>query len=151
MSQRPASLPNVELVPETTSVTREEALWKLAALLASATPHREREIFAALCDREEQGSTALETRVAFPHATMNGLADMTMALLVVPSGVEFDAEVKPVSLLFGLISPPEKQVDMLRRVVRLARSFEGRAAREKLLDAATAEEAAMLLNDEEDR
>lgn len=125
-------------------------MWKLASLLSVETPHRLREIFGALRTREEQGTTALETRVAFPHATVNDLDDIVLALLVVPSGVEFGGEVKPVSLFFGLLSPPEKQVEMLRRVVRLARFFEGRAAREKLLDASSAEEAALTLSGAED-
>ncbi len=125
-------------------------MWKLASLLSQSLPHREREVFGALCTREDLGTTALETRVAFPHATLAGLDDTVLALLVVPSGVDFGGDVKPVSLLFGLIASPEKQVDMLRRVVRLARSFEGRAARERLLDAASPEEAALLLSEEED-
>lgn len=125
-------------------------MWKLASLLSAEMPHRGREIFGALCTREEQGTTALETRVAFPHATLNDIDDIVLALLVAPSGVEFGGDVKPVNLLFGLLSPPEKQVEMLRRVVRLARFFEGRAAREKLLDASSAEEAAIILSEVED-
>lgn len=149
MTVRPSSKnPRVELIAEDVSVTKDEALWKLASLLAAEGPHREREIFRALADREELGTTGLDTRSAFPHAILPDLDDILLAVLVVPSGVEFQGP-KPAVLLFALIAPPEKQVDMLRRVVRLARAFEGRAARDKLLDAVSAEDAAMILADEE--
>jgi len=105
--------------------SKKRSLELLARLLADALPDfTDGEIFDSLIGRERLGSTGLGNGVALPHGRMQGLKEPIAALLVLHTGVDFDAiDSKPVDLLFALLVPQESTDEHLQILARLAEMF----------------------------
>lgn len=82
------------------------------------------ETLRAVLQREEQGSTFFDKRVAFPHASIEGISTPIMALGLTRLG-ELDVSTrKPIELVFLILSPahtPKLQVQVLALVSRVAK------------------------------
>lgn len=98
-----------------------------AALRASAV--------AALLERELTGSTGVGMNVAIPHIKVKGLERVACSLAVHPEGVEWAAvDGAVVQIVFTVLRPekptqdhdPEKHLEMMRWVARLARDADFR-------------------------
>lgn len=106
---------------------REEALSAIAAALASqheALADKADGIHAALCEREERGSTASH-RVAIPHVPFSGLDRIVAVIAVHQNGIPFDAlDGEDVHVIVGMLRPEgdiEDHLDTLRQIAQLAR------------------------------
>ncbi|MCD6121142.1 MAG: PTS sugar transporter subunit IIA [Spirochaetales bacterium] len=76
--------------------------------------------------REDKGSTGLENGIAIPHAKTSTVKDMTLALGIKPSGVDFESlDGKPSKVFFLLLAPPDQagpHIEALSEIARLSRS-----------------------------
>jgi PTS system nitrogen regulatory IIA component len=101
--------------------SKKRSLDRLGKLLADALPDfTEGEIFDSLIGRERLGSTGLGNGVALPHGRVQGLKQPIAALLVLSTGIDFDAiDGKPVALLV----PEESTDEHLQILARLAEMF----------------------------
>jgi PTS system nitrogen regulatory IIA component len=86
--------------------------------------------FAALIERETVASTGVGHNIAIPHVKLAGLEQAVASLCVHPAGVEWAAvDGEPVHVLFTVLRPdkagnlhdPERHLEMMRWVARLAR------------------------------
>ncbi|HHJ20903.1 MAG TPA: PTS sugar transporter subunit IIA [Gammaproteobacteria bacterium] len=102
--------------------SKKRALEVLSGLLSSAAPGLEpNDVFESLLARERLGATGLGRGVAIPHGRLAGVAQPSIAMIKLNTGVEFDAPDKqPVDLLFALIVPDESSEEHLEILSLLA-------------------------------
>ena len=75
----------------------------------------EEEIFKALKDREDMGSTAISSKIAIPHCRMDGIDDFVVGLFISKEGIEFDAIDKKDTFVFVfIIAPSNRQKEHVR-------------------------------------
>lgn len=143
------------LAPERTRIThdaldRDAVLDSLAALLANGVDTPAADIAKVLHEREELQSTGLGEGVAIPHGALASVGAQRAALLVVPSGVDFDAiDGERVRLFIAVVGPRSTSGEHLRILARLSRVLRSRLLRERLVHAKDAGEAYALLVQED--
>jgi PTS system nitrogen regulatory IIA component len=102
----------------------------------------------ALMARETQGTTALGYGLAIPHATLEGLPGICLAVVKHGKGIDFGAaDGEPVTVMTVLLTPLEKRADYLRLLGHIASVARDRAWRRLLLGADDAKSVAEVLWD----
>ena len=87
--------------------SKRQALHLAAGAAAQALGLNEAEVFEALMEREQLGSTGLGCGVAVPHARLKGLDRVTGVLVRLDQPVAYDSvDDRPVDVLFALFAPP---------------------------------------------
>lgn len=90
----------------------------------------------ALLEREQLASTGLGMNVAIPHVKLSGLVRVAASLSIHPEGAEWAAvDGEPVQIFFTVLRPetagdehdPERHLDMMRWLARLARDADFRS------------------------
>lgn len=80
----------------------------------------ERAFRGAILDREKTVSTGIGLGVAVPHAKLEDIRDFFIVLGIVGGGVNWDAiDQKPVSLVFMIGGPANKQDEYLRILAKV--------------------------------
>ena len=93
-------------------VTKADAIYILGDLMdKSGNLSDKAEYLQAVFAREESGSTGLGDGIATPHAKSTGVKEASLAAMVVPHGVDFDALDGQPSRLFFMIAAPEGAAD----------------------------------------
>ena len=93
-------------------VTKADAIYILGDLMdKSGNLSDKAEYLQAVFAREESGSTGLGDGIATPHAKSTGVKKASLAAMVVPHGVDFDALDGQPSRLFFMIAAPEGAAD----------------------------------------
>ncbi len=104
---------------------KDDVLKMAASLLAAdqgAVGIPEEEILKLLVKREELGSTGIGEGIAIPHATIPGASEITIALITIPEGINFNSiDRKPVRAVFAMCAPPDKRADHVRNLAELSR------------------------------
>lgn len=91
--------------------------------------------------REAIMNTAVENGLAFPHVRGVEGGGLTLALGISRKGIKFDAADRSLShVIFFIVIPTAASVFYLRLLAGLTQTFSKKDAREKLLNATTAEE-----------
>lgn len=130
-----------------------EALRKILEALAASgrlPAGRLPEVLEALEARERLSSTGLEHGVALPHAAVDRLERPAAALALAPAGVPFEsADGQPARLIALLVIPRAALPDHIRTLAEIARLLGTSRTREALLRATTAEEAFLLIRENE--
>lgn len=132
------------------ATTKEQALRALAGLFvagelgpeAGAAPPTAETVFEVLVEREKLASTGVGSGVAIPHGRLSSIERLRAAVAVSPSGIPFDAiDGGPVRIIIGVLAPLHHTGDHLRVLARVSRLLRSSMVRERLLGAASAEEA----------
>ena len=93
-------------------VTKSDAIYTLGELMEKGGNLIDKgEYLAAVFAREESGSTGLGDGIATPHAKSAGVKEASLAAMVVPHGVDFEALDGQPSRLFFMIAAPEGAAD----------------------------------------
>lgn len=104
---------------------KDEVLHQAAKLLASdqgAVGISEEDIYKLLLERENLGSTGIGGGFAIPHATLPGASEITIALITVPEGVDFDSlDGKPARAIFAMTAPADQRSAHVRNLAELSR------------------------------
>jgi len=83
-------------------------------------------VYQAVRTREDEGSTGLGEGIAIPHAKIEGIPSLTMAIGISPEGVDFESLDGQDSKVFFMILAPADQagahIQALSEVSRLTRS-----------------------------
>jgi PTS system nitrogen regulatory IIA component len=101
------------------------------------------DIYEALKQREEVGSTGFEDGVAIPHCRLEGLDSFVVGLVLVPGGLDFGSYDKKPSELFFFILGPEDQAmrnQHIRLLSAISRTLAIRGVKEELKEAKSSEE-----------
>jgi nitrogen PTS system EIIA component len=131
--------------------SKPEALQRLAALLSNGAASRD-EIEKVLVDREHLQSTGVGGGVAIPHGSIDRLDRQIGAVLLCPTGIDFDAIDKaPVAILFAVIGPKRATGEHLKTLARVSRLLRDQGFRDRLLTASSGQAAYALLAAEDGR
>lgn len=120
---------------------KEEVLSDLARLLSGDDAQLGAQILDGLLEREGVMSTGIGHGIAVPHARLDRLGELRLAVARYAHGVDFKAlDGQPVYLAFGVVGPPgqaDGHVKLLARVARLVK--QGGAVKELLAASDVAE------------
>lgn len=130
------------------AVDNDTALAELVAPFLSTFPRLDRgKVLAVLCERERLGSTAMEHGVAMPHGKIPELARPVLVVGRSRKGVAFSGPGAPPTYLFFMVLAPEGAAGQhLGLLGLLARLLKDEAFRNRLMQAADAEELWRLLS-----
>jgi PTS system nitrogen regulatory IIA component len=135
------------------SVTSKKSLFQqLGTAAARVTGMDQRNIVAAISERERTGSTGFGGGVAIPHGKLPGLDRIVgyFARLSVP--LQYQAvDLMPVDLVFLLLSPPDAGADHLKTLARVSRALRDKQVRDKLRGARSKDALYALLTGAETR
>lgn len=116
-----------------TSDSRKQVLRTLASAIGDKTGIDGRDIFDAVIERENLGSTSVGEGVAIPHARVPALEKPIGAFVKLEEGVDFDAiDGRPCDLIFMLLAPNASGADHLRALAQVSRTFRNVDLREAL-------------------
>ncbi len=118
--------------------SKRQALHLVAGAAAQALGLTEAEVFEALMEREQLGSTGLGCGVAVPHARLKGLDRVAGVLVRLDQPVAYDSvDDRPVDVLFALFAPPAGGTEHLRALAAVSRALRSSELRERLRQART--------------
>jgi len=98
--------------------------------------------------REGYLSTGLENGVAIPHAKTDGVDKLILAFGIKRGGLDFESlDGKPASLIFLALSPRDTAGPHIKSLAIISRTLKDPAIRSALLDAASVDEIAAIINE----
>ena len=119
--------------------TKDDVLDEIVANMVKAQVLAEElapEALKALREREQMASTGVGMNVAIPHVKLDGLDSVVCSLSIIDGQIDWAAvDGAPVSIVFTVLRPqaagefhdPDKHLEMMRGVARLARDPDFRA------------------------
>lgn len=130
----------------------ERVLKELASLLSADVEESvlAEVIYAKLVEREKLQSTGIGDGVAIPHTAVEQVQSQRAALLLCPSGVDFDAiDEKPVTIFFGVVGPKSEASTHLKILAKISRLLRSPETRRRLLESTRPEQAYSLIEEQE--
>jgi len=114
--------------------SKEEALNQIINLINQTGNISNKDEFKEVVfKREEQGTTGIGEGIAIPHGKSNKVKKASLAAMVIPNGVEFEAlDDKKVNLMFLIAAPETKDNIHLEVLSRLSALLMDEKFREKL-------------------
>ncbi|MBI2871265.1 MAG: PTS sugar transporter subunit IIA [Candidatus Omnitrophica bacterium] len=138
---------NEQRVVDLKAKDKKTAICELVGLMAQGGYiQRPDEACKALLEREKILSTGIGLEIAVPHARLETVDKIIMAMGRQKAGIPFDAiDGKPVKLLFLIVGPEAAQRQYLKLLARIVQVIKKSRLREKLLKAADAKEMYSIL------
>lgn len=134
------------IAPRVTASSKRQALAVIAEVAARNQKLDAGQLFEALMEREQAGSTGVGHGVAVPHARVEGLDRLAGVFVRLEQPIAFDAvDDQPVDLLFALLAPKDAGADHLRALARVSRLLRQGDVRERLRQARTVDAIHALL------
>jgi len=123
------------------SDSRKQILGTLAAAIGEKHGIDGRDIFDAVIERENLGSTSVGDGVAIPHARIESLSKPVGVFVRLHEGVDFDAiDGRPCDLIFMLLAPIAAGADHLRALAQVSRAFRSADMRDAVRGATDVDE-----------
>jgi PTS system nitrogen regulatory IIA component len=118
-----ADILHPEAVLVCTDITnKRDVLVRLADKAAALSGHPAAEIFEALNDREQLGSTGLGNGIAVPHGKYAPLKGVMAVFMKLTTPVDFESvDDQPVDIVMMLLAPMGAGADHLKALARVAR------------------------------
>ncbi len=133
------------LAPQT-SESRKQILCSMAEAIAQKLGLETRDVFDAVIERENLGSTSVGEGVAIPHARIEGLEAPIGVFVRLHEGVDFDAiDGRGCDLIFMLLAPHASGADHLRALAQVSRTFRNADLRDALRAADDQDEIGSIL------
>ncbi|MBC8229720.1 PTS sugar transporter subunit IIA [bacterium] len=111
--------------------------------------HNKNELLEALYERERRMTTGIENSVAIPHAASGVVNQITAALGVCESGLDFEAiDGQPTSLIVLLVYPPKALQEHIRTLASIANLLNEEATRTELKTCKSSAEALRIIQQE---
>jgi len=102
----------------------------------------------AVLTRERTRSTGTGAGIAIPHGKCNAVKELVMAIGIAHEPIEFDSvDGKPVTILILLLSPADQTGPHIQALASISRLMLNEEFKEKLEQAASADEVYGLLNE----
>jgi PTS system nitrogen regulatory IIA component len=104
------------------------------------------QVLKDLLDREQTMSTAIPNGIAIPHAKTNAVRELTVAIGIKKSGVDFDSPLgdKTRIIILALV-PPDKPKPLYEFLLTITTTLSDDSLRSKILTAKTPDEVVELL------
>jgi len=107
-------------------------------------------IARAIFRREEMGSTAIGNHIAFPHARVNSVKNITICLAISKEGVDFDSlDQEPVNIVALLLSNQSEAGLHLKMLAFLARMLRDKYLVQRMKNAKNQAEVIALLRQQQ--
>ena len=131
--------------------TKHEAIDMLIDLLMTAGAIKDKEaVRRDILAREAQGSTGLSNGLATPHAQDAAIKKVSISILTVPEGVNFDSiDDKPARLLVLFAAPLNADANSMTEMGRLAVLLMDSDFKEKLIRATSVDEIIKAIDEKE--
>ncbi len=141
------------VMPQLAGQDKAQVLKELAQGLAARHPEiRVEDLMAVLTERERLGSTAIGDGIAIPHGKLARVDRIVGAFGRHVKGVDFESlDGNPTHLFFVLVAPEDSTNLHLKALARVSRLFKDPSFRQKLIEAADAEEVFRLIKEEDAR
>ena len=110
------------------------------------------EVLEAVLIRERIQSTGTGAGIAIPHGKCNAVKELVLAIGIAHEPIEFNSiDGKPVTILILLVSPADQTGPHIQALATISRLMLNEEFKQKLKQAASADEAYALLNDQENK
>lgn len=130
---------------------KQSTLRGLARLLSRRDHLDEDAVYQAFADRERLASTGIGSGVAIPHGRLR-VNRPRMAIAICRQGVAFDSvDGEPARILVALLTPYEHPGEQFKVLARVSRVLRRPSVRERLLHAASGDDAVRILVEEDQR
>ncbi len=120
-------IPRKAIVPGLKANNKKAVVLELVTALKKAMDGEKfavTDVADAILERERVGSTGLGAGVAVPHAKLDTVKGVIGAFGRCPSGVDFNSvDGEPVSLVFLIVSPPQKNEEYLQALQKTMRAI----------------------------
>jgi PTS system nitrogen regulatory IIA component len=144
------------ITTDLTTRDKEATLRELARLVAAGEGGSASEpgldvetVYRALAEREQLATTGVGSGVAIPHGRLH-TDRFRVAMAISPEGVPFDSvDGEPARILFAVLAPESHPADQLRVLARISRVLKDQAVRNRLLGAASRQDALDIVVEEE--
>lgn len=114
--------------------TKDAALVELAKLISPAIGIEPGAVYQLLQDRERLQSTGIGDGVAIPHASTDATHAQAAALIICPTGIDFQAiDNANVHIVFGVVGPRRATGDHLKTLARISRLLRDVSSRNRLV------------------
>ena len=134
------------------ALDKRTAIHELAAMLAAGAGLVPDLVEKVLLEREALQSTGIGEGVAIPHGALAELDHQCGSVLLVPTGVPFEAiDGRDVTILVAVIGPKRASGEHLKTLARVSRLLRSSEFRERLLTAKDGHEAFDMLKEESER
>lgn len=108
-----------------------------------------RDVVNAAMERERLGSTGVGSGVALPHARIEGLGKVKVALARLDSPVDFESiDDRPIDLAVLILAPPDAGSEHLRALAQISRRLRNEDVRGRLRRAPDADSLYVIFTDE---
>lgn len=98
-----------------------------------------KKFYQAVMEREDLGSTAIGKGIALPHARTQYIDQITIVMVRLKEGIDFDAvDNQPVKLIFLLGTPVKAVGEYLKVLANLSKILKDDSIRKKILKATNA-------------
>ncbi len=134
------------------SKTKEAVITELVDLLDGKGLLSKRDAaLEAVLTRERTRSTGTGAGIAIPHGKTNAVKQLVMAIGIAREPIEFESiDGKPVTILILLVSPADKTGPHIQALAQISRLMLDEEFKQKLENAASADEVYKLLQSKED-
>lgn len=130
---------------------KQSTLRGLARLLSRRDALDEDAVYQAIADRERVATTGIGSGVAMPHGRLR-VNRPHMAFAICRQGIAFDSvDGEPARILVALLTPYEHPGEQIKVLARMSRVLKRPSVRERLLDAASSDDALRILVEEDRR
>jgi mannitol/fructose-specific phosphotransferase system IIA component (Ntr-type) len=130
---------------------KQSTLRGLARLLSRRDHLDEDAVYQAIADRERLATTGIGSGVAMPHCRLR-VTQPRMALAICRQGIAFDSvDGEPAKILVALLTPYEHPAEQIKVLARVSRVLRHPSVRERLLRAASSDDALRILVEEDQR
>ncbi len=135
------------IAQELTATTKDGVIENLVDLLVAAGKIKDRlEALRAVLEREKKMSTGMQSGIAIPHGKTDSVDELVAAFGIKHAGVEFDSlDGLPARIFVMTLSPTNRTGPHIQFLAEISRQLNDPAVRERLLQAATAEEILTIL------
>jgi fructose-specific phosphotransferase system IIA component len=108
------------------------------------------DVLQAILSRENTRSTGIGSGIAIPHGKCKGVKDLVMAMGISRDGIDFQSiDEKPVYIIVLLVSPIDRTGPHIQALARISRLMLDEEFKNKLQNAASAQELYELINEKE--
>jgi PTS system nitrogen regulatory IIA component len=141
------------IIAELEAQEKREVLDEMAALLSITVEGLKQEnLVELLLEREKLGSTGIGHGVAIPHAKVEGIDSIVVALARSRRGVDFDSmDAEPVHIFFLIIAPESAMTNHLKILSGISSLLKDEEFRERLMSAKDGDAMLKVVIDEESR
>jgi PTS system nitrogen regulatory IIA component len=128
--------------------TKEAVINELLDILsAQGKPIDRMAVLKDLMNREQAMSTAIPNGIAIPHTKTNAVQELTIAIGIKKSGLDFDSALDDKTRIIILaLAPPEKSKSLYEFLLVITTTLNDDTLRSKILAAQTPAEVAELLH-----